>query len=98
MTYLFFTHLIILFIVVSIPFWPINALEYGLYIPTILTLMWVLFGDCPLSRMQSELEGRPFEHVLMQKIFPDITDDQVDHLATFTMAAITLIAAIRLRG
>jgi hypothetical protein len=98
MSFLFFIHLVILVAIVSVPVWPKNYLAYGLFLPTIMTMLWVLCGDCPLTQMQSDLDGQTFEQVVMRSIFDDITDKQIYHLSAFAMSAITLVAAIRLRG
>jgi len=38
----------------SIPFWKLKYLKYGIYAPIVLAIIWILFDECPLTRIQEE--------------------------------------------
>ena len=52
MDILFCIHLLLIVILLSIPFWNRNYLKYGVYIPLIITILWLFFGGCPLTQIQ----------------------------------------------
>ena len=92
---LFVTHLLLQFIVLSIPFWSLTYLKYGVYIPLIISFLWLIFNGCPMTKMQS-IGSNSFTYENMKLIFPDITKEYVDHILVFIFIFITVVGFRRL--
>lgn len=90
-------HLAFLFFIVSIPFWPKKYLKYGVYIPLILTSIWVLFDGCPLTRFHYGLNDEVFAQVLMKPIFPDIDKVQTTRITYWILILITVVSFLKLQ-
>jgi len=94
---LYALHLFILCAILYIPFLPQKYLKYGIYIPALLALGWLVFGGCPISMKQEELKGKGFIFTLLQKVFPSITEKQADNFITLMLVLITLFACLNLK-
>ena len=93
----FVIHLLILFTIVSIPVWPIQYLKYGVYIPLILSAIWLFFDGCPITKLQHDIEKETFVQYLVKKyIYPSVTLKQCEHLVCFSFLLITVIGFHRL--
>ena len=96
-TLLFWLHLLILIAIIMIPFMPRAWLIYAIYIPAIITAIWLIFDGCPISHMQQGLKGEGFIHHLIKSyVSPTITTNQVNNIVTALMTWITLLTALRL--
>jgi hypothetical protein len=91
----FAIHIVIALGILSVPFLPIQLLEYGIYIPLIVSLVWVVFDGCPLSRVHDTGE-EAFVLYLVRLVFPGIKPSIVSHFNTFLFILITLIGGKRL--
>lgn len=97
MSPLYFAHLLILLGFLSVPFLPLRLLQYAVFVPTLLALIWLLFDGCPISFAQPELNGESkFTLHVVRKLIPSVTENQVEHFLTFYLVLSTLIASIRL--
>jgi hypothetical protein len=97
-TLLFWLHLLIIIAIIMIPFMPRGWLIYAIYIPAIITAIWLIFDGCPITHMQQDLkEGEGFIHHLFKSyISPTITANKVNNIVTALMTWITLLTALRL--
>jgi hypothetical protein len=96
MDILFLVHLIIIIFVLSIPFWSINYLRYGVYIPLILSITWILFDGCPITLVQKDLNDEYFSRVFLRYIKPNITNQETARISYFILLVITYIGMYRL--
>lgn len=96
MDILLILHIILFFIFVSIPFWPLYILRFGVYIPLIISFIWLLFDGCPLTKMHADIDDDGFTRQLYSYIISDISKKQVNHINTFALIAITVIGFQRL--
>jgi hypothetical protein len=55
MDIVFWLHLLFIIFFLSIPFWKIKYLRYGVYAPIILATIWIIFNGCPLTQIQRDL-------------------------------------------
>ena len=95
---LYAIHLFIFLLILTVPFWPIKYLRYGVYIPFILSILWLVCQGCPLTHKQTGLKGNSFTTDLYSKIIPSISVSTADNLNTFTLFLITVIGFHRLKG
>ncbi len=95
---LFWIHILIVLAIMSIPLWPRHYLEYGIYIPALMSIIWVICDGCPISKYQTELEGDAFVLVLMRKIYPSITAHKMQDIITALLTTITLLSALKLQS
>ena len=56
---LFILHILLTTTLLSIPFWSVKYLQYGVYIPLIISIIWLLFNGCPLTKIQN-IESESF--------------------------------------
>lgn len=85
-------HLLLTFIFLSIPFWPIKHLEFGTYLILLLTIIWVIFGKCPMHNKKSSL----YSQDLLSHIDPDITTQHSENIQIFIIVLILMISFYRL--
>jgi hypothetical protein len=96
MDLVYIIHLCILFIIISIPIWPISYLKWGVYIPIIIAAGWLLFDGCPITKTQTNLKGDTFMQHLYKFINPSITSRQTHHINCFVLLLITIIGFHRI--
>ena len=82
-------------VLISIPFWPVSYLKYGIFVPLGLAAAGFLFNGCTISKYQPELHGRKFMYDYFNKIHP-ISEDHAERLSTLILVSITTIGYIRL--
>ena len=97
MDILYAVHLFIFGLILSIPIWPIGYLRYGVYVPFALSIVWLVFQGCPMSKRQTGLKGDSFTTDVYSKIIPDITVKTAQHINTFALVLITIIGFHRLK-
>lgn len=96
MDILYVVHLFILLVIFSIPFWPISYLKYGVYVPITISLIWVVFNGCPVTKYQTNLKSKSFTKEIYSIFVPNITVKTVEHVNTFAFLLITIIGLRRL--
>lgn len=97
MDIIFWIHLLLTISLLSIPFWPYNYLEYGVYIPLLLSIIWILYGGCPFTRFH-EIESSSFSQDLLQFFIPDASIKLTEHVNTFILLAVTVAGFYRLNN
>lgn len=90
-------HLLIFGGILSIPIWPIEFLKYGIYIPIILSITWIVFEGCPLTKFQKNLSSNSFTQDVYSKIIPNISVKTAERINTFALLLITIIGFYRLK-
>ena len=90
-------HLLLIVIFYSIPFWPIKYLQYGIYIPLTITIVWIIFGGCPLSKMHNiNNNNGEFSLDILRIIYPNANPKLASHVNTFSLVLITLLSVKKL--
>ena len=89
-------HILMLFVILSIPFWPMSYLRYGVYVPITISLIWVVFNGCPLTQQQTNLRSQSFTKEIYSIFVPGITVKMAEHVNTFAFLLITVIGMHRL--
>ena len=97
MDFLYILHLIIMLFLVFIPAWPRYYLQYGVYLPLLLSASWIVFDGCPLTKVQTNLKSKSFTREIYEFIVPGISVKQAEHINTFMLVGITLLACKQLR-
>ena len=97
MDYLYVLHLLIMLLLVSIPAWPCYYLQYGIYIPLLLSASWILFDGCLLTKSQTNLNSNSFTREIYDYIIPGISVKQAQRINTFMLIGITLFGIKRLK-
>ena len=93
---LFILHILLTVTLLSIPFWSVDYLQYGVYIPLIISIIWILFNGCPLTAIQN-IKSESFIQEILKPIVPNITTKQTEHLNTFILLLITVIGFHRIK-
>jgi len=97
MDFLVFIHFVIILIVVSMPFWPIEYLQYGVYIPLLISIMWIFCDGCPLTKLHNPDGGSDsFSNGILRIFIPDASISLTQHVNTFILVFITVIGFRRL--
>lgn len=93
---LFILHLTFVIFFLSIPFWPLKYLKYGVFAPFILETIWIIFKGCPLTKIQSFLNDEYFAQILLKPFFKDISKEQTTRFTHYLLLFITIISMIRI--
>lgn len=94
---LFALHLLIFGIILSIPLWPIPYLKYGIYVPILIAILWVVFNGCPLTKYQTNLNTPSFTREIYAYIIPNITVATAERINTAALVFITMLGFRRLK-
>ena len=92
-------HYLILLTYCYLPFMPMKVLRYLYFTPIILPTLWVITGDCPLSKAhRNKNDKNSFTKKIYMKFNKNITQQQSNHVNTFILVLIMLIIATRFRN
>lgn len=97
-TALYVLHLFIILFVIVLPVLPTQIIRWGIFVPTLIVIGWVLFEGCIITQNQEGIEGNSFTHTLLRKVWPNITLARSNDVATLLMVGSTLLSAQRLRN
>jgi hypothetical protein len=97
MDLVFMLHLFFIIFFLSIPFWKIKYLRYGVYAPITLATIWIIFNGCPLTQIQKDLNDEYFSRVLLKVFYSDISDQTTVRISYYILLLVTMIGFIRLR-
>lgn len=96
MDVLFILHLIFIVFFLSVPFWPIKYLRFGVFTPIILATIWIIFDGCPLTHIQRDLNDEYFSRVLLRYFIPNISNESTVRFSYYILILVTVIGFIRL--
>jgi len=96
MDFLYIIHLLLSLTLLTIPFWPLNYLKYGVYIPLFISTIWIIFDGCPLTKIQTNLDSDNFTKEIFRFIMPNISTKYTEHINTFLLLLVTVIGFNRL--
>ena len=96
MDLVFVLHLFFIIFFLSIPFWKIKYLRYGVYAPITLATIWIIFNGCPLTQIQKDLNDEYFSRVLLKVFYSDISDQTTVRISYYILLLVTIIGFIRL--
>jgi hypothetical protein len=96
MDLVFVLHLFFIIFFLSIPFWKIKYLRYGVYAPITLATIWIIFNGCPLTQIQKDLNDEYFSRVLLKVFYSDISDQTTVRISYYILLLVTMIGFIRL--
>lgn len=91
-------HMVIFGLIVSIPFWPIAYLKFGVYVPFAVSTVWVMFNGCPLTEAQTNLSSNSFTKEVYKPCMPNISIKYAEHINTFALLLITVVGFYRLNA
>jgi uncharacterized membrane protein YkvI len=94
---LYALHLLIFGLILSIPLWPIAYLKYGVYVPILLSTIWLVCNGCPLTKIQKNLNSDSFTREVYSYFMPNISSATSDNINTFALLLITTIGFQRLK-
>lgn len=90
-------HVVISLLLLTIPFWPYRYLRYGVYLPLVISTVWILFNGCPLTHTQTDLQGQTFtRHFLRALTHCNVTEQEAGHILTFVYVLITVVGFQRM--
>lgn len=89
-------HLLFIIFFLSIPFWKIKYLRYGVYAPIILASVWIIFDGCPLTKIQTDLNDEYFSRILLRVFYPNISDKTTARISYYILLLVTVIGFTRL--
>jgi uncharacterized membrane protein YkvI len=94
---LYLIHLLMTLTLFTIPFWPHCYLKYGVYIPLIISFIWIVCNGCPLTKIQTNLNSDNFTKEILTLFFPNITTKYTEHVNTFVLILVTVVGFNRLK-
>lgn len=97
MDLVFFIHLCFTFTLLTIPFWPIEILKYGVYVPLLLSMIWLFFGGCPLTKLH-KVDSGSYSQDVLSFFIPNASEKLSEDFNTFILLAITVYGFYRLQN
>jgi hypothetical protein len=91
----YYLHILICLTVLSIPLWEKNYLKIGIYIPFCISLIWIIFEDCPLSKLHN-MDKESFSMSIYKNIIPNISEKTNHNINTCILLGVTLLCYDRL--
>jgi hypothetical protein len=93
MSIIYWFHIFIMIIFLTIPFWPHDFLIYGAYIPLILSIIWSLNGNCPLNNFHKLNNNKGnFTLDILRIIIPNASEKFATHITMFALVLITILS------
>lgn len=89
-----FLHYILILVLITIPLHPLKYIRYTLYLPIIISLLWLICNGCLLTKGSSIASDNNFIHHHL-KVF-GLSRSFVDNLTTFYLLCVVYIAYYRL--
>ena len=96
MDILFILHILLSFTLITIPFWQIDYLKFGVYIPLIISASWIIFNGCPLTKIQKNLNSNSFTKEIFKYFIPSVSTRSTENINTFILVLVTVIGFNRL--
>jgi|LauGreDrversion4_2_1035121.scaffolds.fasta_scaffold109331_3 hypothetical protein len=97
MDMLFYFHLFLMFLFLTIPLWPYDFLKYGAYLPLVLTIIWSLNGSCPLNSYHKVKNSKGnFTLDILRIFIPNASEKFTNHITMVVLVLITIISFKRL--
>jgi hypothetical protein len=97
MDILYAIHLFLFGLFLTIPIQPIHFLRYSVYAPLALSIIWLVFQGCPITKNQSGLKSDNFTVDIYSKIIPNITVKTAQDINTVGLILITIAGFYRLK-
>jgi len=91
-----YIHYLIILFFISLPLYPVNILKYIYFVPIILPLLWIIYGNCPITDLDRKTNQSNFIHSLFLKVFPKITIKMSDHIITFILVLIVILSSLKI--
>jgi hypothetical protein len=89
-------HLAFMLVIVSLAFWPSVTLPYVLWVPFLLSVVWLIFNGCPLTHVHADLDDQLFMQPLLRPFFGDVSRERTSALAVCVLLLVTAVIGIRM--
>jgi hypothetical protein len=89
-------HLAFMLFVVSLVFWPSVTLPYVLWLPFLLSVVWLVFNGCPLTHIHADLDDQLFMQPLLRPLFGKVSRERTSSLAVCVLLLVTAVIGIRM--
>jgi hypothetical protein len=100
MVILFFINLFVLFFILSIPCWPVRYLKIGVYLPLLLSIIWIVYDECEIIKLQTDSDNSFIEEIYLY-IFPSTSvkdaNRRSSNISIFILLLITDLGFFRLQ-
>ena len=93
----FILHVLFIAILMSFPFWPKQYAKIGIWFPFAISLIWVFFDGCPMTRLHNDSET-PMTLRIYRQIMPNMSEKLSSHINTALLVGITLLGHYNLQN
>ncbi|MCI5151210.1 MAG: hypothetical protein D3916_17810 [Candidatus Electrothrix sp. MAN1_4] len=90
-----FFHLGFVLGILSLPFWPLKTIPFVIWGPFLLSVLWIKYDGCPLTKIHEELNDQLFSQVLLKPFWPSVSKKTVERFTYTILIFITIICGIR---
>ena len=97
MSLAYYLHMIIPIYIILMPFLPVKILKKIFYLPIILPLMWIIFGECPLNKLhKKQVENKDFIQSILSNLYPKISKRLSNNITTFILLLSVVLSALKI--
>ena len=89
-------HLAFMLVLVSLVFWPPVTLPYVIWAPFLLSVVWLVFNGCPLTKIHADLDDQLFMQPLLRPFFGHVSRERTSALAVSVLIIVTAIIGVRM--
>ena len=90
-------HAMIPLMIVIMPLLPVYILKKIFFLPLILPLIWIIFGDCPINKLhKNKTKNDGFIKSLLINIWPKINTKMINNIITFVLSLSITLSAIKI--
>ena len=89
-------HVLFVLFFLSLVFWPNCTLPYVVWVPFLLSVVWVVFDGCPLTRIDPALDDQVFMQVLARPFVGNVSNNTMAALTISTLLLVTAVVGIRM--
>lgn len=91
----YYLHILLCLIVLSIPIWNKSYLKIAIFIPFFISLIWIFFDGCPVSKLHN-MNDETFTKSIYMNIIPTISEKQNHYINTNILLGITILTCFRI--
>lgn len=90
-------HMLIPLFIITLPLLPVYILKKVFFLPIILPLIWLIFGDCPINRLhKNKNKNGSFINSLLSMVFPNINKKITNNIIIIVLLLSVIMSSLKI--